>query len=80
MAEIPPGEWFRLKITAETASGANAGSYVVELMRQNGSSKVFPKIVCKESWRDAGYLLFSGLGTTKTAFFIDNLRMTTAAD
>ena len=80
LAEIPPGEWFRLKITAETASGTGAGSYVVELMRQNGSSKVFPKIVCKESWRDAGYLLFSGLGTTKTAFFIDNLRMTTAAD
>jgi hypothetical protein len=49
-------------------------------MRQDGTSKVFPKIACKESWDDASYLLFSGLGTTKTAFFIDNLQLTTASD
>ena len=49
-------------------------------MRQDGSSKVCPKIGCKESWDDASYLLFSGLGTTKTAFFIDNLRLTTDPD
>jgi len=49
-------------------------------MRQDGTSTVFPTIACKDSWDDASYLLFSGLGTTKTAFFIDNLRLTTAAD
>jgi hypothetical protein len=80
LAEIPPGEWFRLTITAETASATGAGNYVVEVMRQDGSSKVCPKIGCKESWSDASYLLFSGLGTTKTAFFIDNLQLTTAPD
>jgi hypothetical protein len=80
LAKIPAGEWFHLTITAETASDTGAGSYVVELMQQDGTSMVFPKIACKESWNDASYLLFSGLGTTKTAFFIDNLRLTTAAD
>jgi hypothetical protein len=80
LAEIPPGEWFRLTITAQTASATGAGSYVVTLMRQDGTSKVFPKIACKESWNDASYLLFSGLGTTKTAFFIDNLQLTPATD
>jgi hypothetical protein len=80
LAEIPPGEWFRLTITAETGSDNAAGGYVVELLRQDGSSKVFPKIACNPSWTDASYLLFSGLGTTKTAFLLDNLRLTEATD
>jgi len=75
LAEIPPGEWFRLTITAETASDNGAGSYVVEVMRQDGTSKTFPKITCKDSWNDASYLLYSGIGTKKAAFFIDNLRL-----
>jgi len=42
LAEIPPGEWFRLVIAAETG----AGSYDVELVRQDGSRQAFPKIAC----------------------------------
>jgi hypothetical protein len=80
LAEVPPGEWFRLTITAETGSENAAGNYVVEIMTQDGSTKVCPKIACKPAWTDASYLLFSGLGTTKTAFFIDNLQLTPAPD
>jgi hypothetical protein len=71
LADIPPGEWFRLVITAETG----AGSYDVELVRQDGSRQAFPKIACKPTWTDASYLLFSGVGTKKAAFFIDNVRL-----
>ena len=76
LAEIPPGEWFRVTITAATG----AGSYDVELVRQDGSRKEFRALPCKPSWQDAGYLLFSGQSTKKTAFFIDNVRLVPKAD
>jgi len=71
LAEIPPGEWFRVTIAATTG----AGSFDVKLTRQDGTTKEFKSLPCKTSWYQAGYLLFSSLGTTKTAFFIDNLSL-----
>ena len=71
LADIPPREWFRLVITAETG----AGSYDVELVRQDGSRQTFPQLACKPTWTDASYLLFSGIGAKKAAFFIDNVRL-----
>lgn len=71
LAEIPPGEWFRVTITAATG----AGSYDLELVRQDGTRGEFRKLPCKPSWKDAGYLLFSAQGSKRTAFFIDNLRL-----
>lgn len=32
-------------------------------------------VATKPGWTDASYLLFSALGTKKTAFFIDNVKM-----
>jgi len=76
LADIPPDEWFRVAITATTG----AGSYDVELTRQDGSRREFRKLPCMPSWKDAGYLLFSGQGSEKAAFFIDNLRLEPVAE
>ena len=72
LADIPAGEWFRLGIVAGTGSG----KYTVTLTRQNGAKQEFRDIACKPEWDKAGYLLFSSLGTTRTAFFIDNVTLT----
>jgi len=71
LAEIPPGEWFRIAVTATTGEGA----FDVTLTRQDGSTQSFRSISCKPAWDRAGYLLFSSLGTTKTALYLDNLRL-----
>ncbi|MEY4482850.1 MAG: hypothetical protein RL693_302 [Verrucomicrobiota bacterium] len=71
LAELPPGEWCRIAITATTG----AGKYDITLTRQDGSTKEFKDIPCKPTWNSASYLLFSSLGTTKTAYFIDNLSL-----
>jgi hypothetical protein len=69
LATIPAGEWFRVSLTATTG----AGKWSLEITRQDGTKQSFPELSCKTSWSSASYLLFSALGTIKTAFFIDNL-------
>lgn len=71
LADIPAGEWFRISLNATTRSG----KWAVELTRQDGTKQSFPDLVCLPSWDNGGYLLWSALGTTKTAFFIDNLSL-----
>jgi len=71
LADIPAGEWFRVQLTATTESG----KWAVELTRQDGAKQRFPDLLCQPSWDNGGYLLWSALGTTKTAFFIDNLSL-----
>jgi len=46
LAEIPPGEWFRVTIAATTG----AGSFDVKLTRQDGTTKEFKSLPCKPSW------------------------------
>lgn len=71
LATIPPGEWFRLSITATTSTG----KHTVTLTRQDGTKQEFKDLPNKPTWDSAHYLLFSALGTTKTAFFVDHLRL-----
>lgn len=71
LADIPAGEWFRVAITATTGTG----SFDLTLTRADGTTREFKAIPCKDSWDSAGHLLWSGLGTTRTAFFVDNLRL-----
>lgn len=71
LAQIPVGEWLRVAITATTGSG----QWSLDITRQDGKKQSFPKLACKPAWISASYLLFSALGTTKTAFFIDNVKM-----
>jgi hypothetical protein len=40
-----------------------------------GTRHAFPDLICQPAWTSASYLLFSPLRTTKTAFFIDNVKM-----
>ncbi len=72
LADVKAGEWIRISIIATTGRG----KYDVMLTRQDGTTKEFKDIPCKSTWDSASYLLFSALGTTKTAFFIDNLKLT----
>jgi uncharacterized protein YndB with AHSA1/START domain len=71
LADVKPGEWLRIDLTATTGSG----KYDVTLTREDGTKTDFKSIPCKPTWATASYLLFSALGTTKTAFFIDNLKL-----
>lgn len=71
LADVPVGEWVRVSITAKTGSS----QWSVKLTRQDGSKQEFKDLPCKPTWDSAHYLLFSAIGTTKTAFFIDNLRL-----
>lgn len=71
LTTIPAGEWFRISLTATTGSGR----WSVEVTRQDGKKESFPGLACKPEWASASYMLFSALGTTKTAFFIDNLKL-----
>lgn len=71
LADVPAGEWIRVSITATT----KAGKWSLQLTRQDGTKATFNDLPCKAAWDDASYLLFSALGTTKTAFFIDNLKL-----
>ncbi|OYW74180.1 MAG: hypothetical protein B7Z37_18980 [Verrucomicrobia bacterium 12-59-8] len=73
LTTIPAGEWFRVSLTATTG----AGKWSLALTRQDGTKQSFPDLTCKPAWTSASYMLFSALGTTKTAFFIDNLKLTT---
>lgn len=71
LIKIPAGEWFRVSITASTG----AGKWSLVITRQDGTKHAYPDLACKPAWSNAGYLLFSALGTTQTAFFIDNLKL-----
>ena len=75
VADVKTGEWVRVDISATTG----AGKYDVAITRQDGTKAEFKAIPCKPSWDSASYLLFSGLGVTKTAFFIDNLKLESMA-
>lgn len=75
LAELPPGEWCRITLTATTG----AGKYDITLTRQDGTTQEFKDLPCKPEWNAASYLLFSALGTTKTAYFIDNVSLVQTA-
>ena len=68
---MKPGEWLRIDLTATTG----AAKYDVTLTRQDGTKTECKAIPCKATWDTATYLLFSALGTKKTAFFIDNVKL-----
>ena len=71
LADVKPGEWLRIDLTATTG----AAKYDVTLTRQDGIKVELKSIPCKATWTEAHYLLFSALGTTKSAFFIDNVKL-----
>jgi hypothetical protein len=71
LATIPAGEWYRVHISATTGSS----KWSVELTRKDGSEQSFPTLTCKPTWTSASYLLFSSLGTQKTAFYLDNIKL-----
>jgi len=71
LADLKPGEWLRIDITAITG----AAKYDVTLTREDGTKTKIEAIPCKPTWDSAHYLLFSALSTTKTAFFIDNVKL-----
>jgi hypothetical protein len=71
LADLKPGEWLRIEISATTG----AAKYDVTLTRPDGTKTKIEAIPCKPTWDSAHYLLFSALGTTKTAFFIDNVKL-----
>ncbi len=79
--EVAPNQWVHVEITAkpEVAATSNSparpGTWTVSFTRQDGEKNGYLTFETKPGWTDASYLLFSGLGTTKTAFFIDNLKL-----
>ncbi|MEP7159181.1 MAG: hypothetical protein ABI797_07115, partial [Chloroflexota bacterium] len=76
--DVPPNEWMHVTLTATTRTAttpAKTGTWTVSLTRQDGEKKGYLTFGAKPTWTSASYMLFSALGTTKTAFFIDNLKL-----
>jgi hypothetical protein len=71
LGELAPGEWVRIEVIARTG----AGHYCVTLTKPDGTKREFKDLPCKPTWNEASYLLFTGLGTKDTAYFIDNLSL-----
>lgn len=71
LAEVKPGAWIRVSLTATTGSG----SYAVTLETLDGKKDHFPAVPCNKTWDSASYLLFSALSSKHAAFFIDNVKM-----
>jgi hypothetical protein len=63
------------EVAATPITPAKSGTWTVSFTRQDGEKKGYLTFAAKPGWTDAGYLLFSALGTTKTAFFIDNVKL-----
>jgi hypothetical protein len=75
LADFTPGEWLRIEIFAATG----AGRYAVTVTRADGGKSEFKDLPCKPTWNEASELLFSGVGTRDSAYFIDNLVLVPAA-
>jgi hypothetical protein len=71
LADLAAGEWLRIEIAATTG----AGRYAVTVTRADGGKVEFKDLPCKPTWHEASELLFSGIGTKDSAFFIDNLSL-----
>jgi len=71
LGDIKSGEWCRIVLTAKTG----AAKYSIQVTRENGETSEFADIPCKPAWVSANYLLFSAIGNSETAFFIDNLSL-----
>lgn len=71
LGDLTPGQWIRIEIEAKTS----AGKYTVTLTKPDGTKQEFKELPCKPTWSEASYLLFSGLSTKDTAYFIDNLSL-----
>ena len=71
LGDLPAGEWIRIEILAKTGSG----KWSVNLTRADGKKQHIANIPCKTEWADAGYLLWSGIGNKKAAFYLDNLSL-----
>lgn len=73
--DVPPNEWVHVTLIATTGTPEKTGTWTVSFTRQDGEKKGYLTFAAKPSCTSASYLLFSALGTTKTAFFIDNLKL-----
>jgi hypothetical protein len=76
LIDLKAGEWIRVEIIAKTG----ASKYDVTITREDGSKNEFKNIPCKSNWDSAHYLLFSGIGTAKAAYFIDNIKLHRSGD
>jgi hypothetical protein len=71
LLDIPAGEWFRVTI----ATTLGSGTYAVTVMRADGTRREFPGLACSPTLTKCRYLLWSGTGEVKAAFFLDNVRL-----
>lgn len=71
LVDIPAGEWFRVAI----ATTLGSGTYAVSVTRADGTRREFPGLACSPALAKCRYLLWSGTGEVKAAFFLDNVRL-----
>lgn len=69
--EVAPNQWLHVELNADTQKG----TWTVNTTRQDGEKKSWLTFAAKPGWTSASYLLFSALGSKKTAFFIDNVKL-----
>ena len=51
------------------------GKWSVTVARADGTKEEFKDIPCKTDWTKCYYILWSGQGTTKAAFYLDNVML-----
>ena len=68
---VAADQWVRVEIQSTIGSA----EYALTLTRQDGEKATFPHLPCPPQWTAAGYLVWISLGETKTAMFLDNLRI-----
>ncbi len=69
--ELPPGQWARLEARATLGTS----KWNLTATRQDGKSIELKDLPCDAAWTLCGNILWSSLGTTKTALYLDNLRL-----
>jgi len=71
LGALPAGEWLRVAITAVPGTG----KWSVVITRQDGTKQEYKDLPCKPEWTKCHYVLWSSLGTTKTAYYLDNVSL-----
>jgi hypothetical protein len=75
LLNVPAGKWVRIRMTATLGEAAD-GTWDLAVTLPGGETKTFPDLpVGKAGWKTLYWLGFCSLNTTKTAFYLDDLRL-----
>ncbi|WP_166442643.1 right-handed parallel beta-helix repeat-containing protein [Phragmitibacter flavus] len=69
--DLPAGKWARIETTAVLGSG----KWDLVVTAEDGTKVIHEGLAAQEGWAVANVVLWSSMGTTNTAVYLDNLRL-----